>query len=168
MNPTELLELSAAPKAYLAPEEAAAPRGKRRRARRARDGSTCQPDCCLDDRTAQVTTPVPGRPARFSTRNAPTRLFPHAPKLTRCPDVSFVRRERLPTNEVPDGNMLILPDAVVEVVSPNDGAERRGNASDGFCAGGGATHLGDLSENALRPRPAEERHCVADSSRLMN
>jgi Uma2 family endonuclease len=51
------------------------------------------------------------------------RIFPHAPKLVRYPDVSFIGRGRLPNDEPPDGLLQIVPDLVVEVVSPNDLAE---------------------------------------------
>jgi Uma2 family endonuclease len=50
------------------------------------------------------------------------RAFPHAPKLTRYPDVSFVRRGRLPA-VLPEGAFDIAPDLAVEVISPNDLAE---------------------------------------------
>jgi Uma2 family endonuclease len=50
-------------------------------------------------------------------------IFPHAPRLTRYPDVSFILRGRLPEGGPPDGNLRIVPDLVVEVVSPNDLAE---------------------------------------------
>ena len=51
------------------------------------------------------------------------KAFPHAPKQVRFPDVSFVRRGRLPNDELPDGHILIPPDLATEVVSPNDLAE---------------------------------------------
>jgi Uma2 family endonuclease len=51
------------------------------------------------------------------------KIFPHAPKLVRYPDVSFIRRGCLPNDELPDGHMLLPPDLAVEVVSPNDQAE---------------------------------------------
>jgi Uma2 family endonuclease len=51
------------------------------------------------------------------------KIFPHAPKLVRTPDASFVRSGRLPDDQPPDGNMEIVPDLAVEVVSPNDLAE---------------------------------------------
>lgn len=51
------------------------------------------------------------------------KVFPHAPKLVRYPDVSFVRSGRLPNDEPPDGFMLIRPDLAVEIASPNDLAE---------------------------------------------
>lgn len=51
------------------------------------------------------------------------QIFPHAPRLTRYPDLSFIRKGRLPEGGPPDGNLRIIPDLVVEVVSPNDLAE---------------------------------------------
>jgi Uma2 family endonuclease len=41
----------------------------------------------------------------------------------RKPDVSFVRRGRLPDDKPPDGYVEVAPDLVVEVVSPNDFAD---------------------------------------------
>ncbi|MEN3001566.1 MAG: Uma2 family endonuclease [Armatimonadota bacterium] len=37
-----------------------------------------------------------------------------------APDVAFIRKERLPEGEFPPGFCHIIPDLVVEVVSPND------------------------------------------------
>jgi Uma2 family endonuclease len=51
------------------------------------------------------------------------RIFPYAPKLVRYPDISFVRRGRLPEGEPPDGLLRIVPDVVVEMVSSHDLAE---------------------------------------------
>jgi Uma2 family endonuclease len=51
------------------------------------------------------------------------QIFPYLPKLVRYPDVSFVCKGRLPGDEPPDGHMKIVPDLVVEIVSPNDLAE---------------------------------------------
>jgi len=51
------------------------------------------------------------------------QIFRHAPKLVRYPDVSFVRKGRLPDDEPPDENLKVVPDLVVEIVSPNDLAE---------------------------------------------
>jgi Uma2 family endonuclease len=48
------------------------------------------------------------------------QCFPHDPGLVRKPDVSFVRRGRLPGDIAPDGWVRIPPDLAVEVVSPND------------------------------------------------
>lgn len=46
------------------------------------------------------------------------RCFPHRPRLVRKPDVSFVHLTRLPS--LPLGQVRIVPDLVVEVISPND------------------------------------------------
>ena len=51
------------------------------------------------------------------------QCFPHAPGLVRKPDVSFVRRGRLPGDIAPRGWVRIPPDLAVEVVSPGDTAE---------------------------------------------
>ena len=48
------------------------------------------------------------------------QCFPHDPDLVRRPDVSFVRRGRLPGDVAPKGWVKIPPDLAVEVVSPND------------------------------------------------
>jgi Uma2 family endonuclease len=48
------------------------------------------------------------------------QCFPHAPKLVRRPDVSFIRAGRLPGGQLSKGHVRISPDLVVEVVSPND------------------------------------------------
>ncbi len=51
------------------------------------------------------------------------KIFPHAPKQVRYPDVSFVGLRRLPDDQPPEGHIEIAPDLAVEVVSPNDPAE---------------------------------------------
>jgi Uma2 family endonuclease len=48
------------------------------------------------------------------------QCFPHAPGLVRRPDVSFVKKGRLPGGVSPKGWVRIPPDLAVEVVSPND------------------------------------------------
>jgi Uma2 family endonuclease len=48
--------------------------------------------------------------------------FPDAPGKVRKPDVSFIRRERLPEGPTSEGYIYIPPDLAVEVVSPNDSA----------------------------------------------
>jgi Uma2 family endonuclease len=48
------------------------------------------------------------------------RCFPDDPDAVRKPDVAFVRRGRLPRGQVLEGHVLIAPDLVVEVVSPNN------------------------------------------------
>ncbi len=51
------------------------------------------------------------------------QCFPHAPRLVRRPDVSFVGYGRLAGGVLPRGWIKIRPDLAVEVVSPNDTAE---------------------------------------------
>jgi len=51
------------------------------------------------------------------------QCFAHAPGRVRRPDVSFIRRGRLPGDVSPKGWVRIPPDLAVEVVSPNDSAE---------------------------------------------
>jgi Uma2 family endonuclease len=50
------------------------------------------------------------------------QCFPDEPRKVRKPDVSFIRRGRLPDERIPDGYVRIVPDLAVEVVSPNDTA----------------------------------------------
>jgi Uma2 family endonuclease len=52
------------------------------------------------------------------------QVFADAPKKVRIPDVSFTRRERLPAEGPAEGHGRIAPDLVVEVISPNDNAEK--------------------------------------------
>ena len=49
--------------------------------------------------------------------------FPDDADRVRKPDASFVRSGRLPEGRPPRGFCPVAPDLVVEVVSPNDGAE---------------------------------------------
>ena len=51
------------------------------------------------------------------------QCFPNAPGLVRRPDVSFVKKGRLPGDVSPDGWVKIRPDLAVEVVSPGDTIE---------------------------------------------
>lgn len=46
------------------------------------------------------------------------------PDFVRSPDVYYVRAERLPAGDVADGFWMITPDLAVEVVSPDDTAEK--------------------------------------------
>jgi Uma2 family endonuclease len=50
-------------------------------------------------------------------------IWDEAPDLLQRPDVTFVKRERL-TSGLKGGTIRIVPDLVVEVVSPHDRAER--------------------------------------------
>jgi Uma2 family endonuclease len=51
------------------------------------------------------------------------QCFPHARGLVRQPDVSFIKKGRLPGDISPDGWVKIPPDLAVEVVSPGDTIE---------------------------------------------
>ena len=48
------------------------------------------------------------------------QCFPDNPMKVRRPDVSFVRTEKLIGQKRPTGHSPIVPDLIVEVVSPND------------------------------------------------
>jgi Uma2 family endonuclease len=50
------------------------------------------------------------------------QCFPNDRRKVRKPDVSFIRRDRLPEERIPDGHISLAPDLAVEVVSPNDTA----------------------------------------------
>jgi Uma2 family endonuclease len=52
--------------------------------------------------------------------DASYQCFPDAPNKVRRPDVSFIRLERMPAHEEPEGHCRIAPDLAVEVTSPND------------------------------------------------
>jgi len=51
------------------------------------------------------------------------QAFPEDPERVRRPDVSFVRRGRLPGGKPAKGHERITPDLAIEVVSPNDTSE---------------------------------------------
>ena len=48
------------------------------------------------------------------------QIFPDEPNRVRFPDGSFIRSGRVPHNAPPRGHVRIVPDLVIEVVSPND------------------------------------------------
>jgi Uma2 family endonuclease len=48
------------------------------------------------------------------------QIFPADPNRVRFPDGSFIRSGRLPHDAPPRGHVRIVPDLVIEVVSPND------------------------------------------------
>jgi len=54
------------------------------------------------------------------TSDASYQCFPGHPNRVRKPDVSFIRKGRLPNERPPRGHCSIAPDLVAEVVSPND------------------------------------------------
>lgn len=47
-------------------------------------------------------------------------LFPNDPDRSRKPDVSFVRRDRMTRETMPQSYCRMAPDLAVEVISPND------------------------------------------------
>jgi Uma2 family endonuclease len=51
------------------------------------------------------------------------QCFPHDPGQDRRPDISFVKKGRLPGDVAPKGWVRIPPDLAVEVISLNDSAE---------------------------------------------
>ena len=55
---------------------------------------------------------------RIFTSDAGYQAFPN--NRVRKPDLSFVRRGRLPGERVPEGNIKVAPDLAVEVISPTD------------------------------------------------
>jgi len=50
----------------------------------------------------------------------PVVCFPWNPNHGRRPDVCFISKAKLPGPDLPDGNLLIAPDLVAEVVSPTE------------------------------------------------
>jgi Uma2 family endonuclease len=50
------------------------------------------------------------------------QCFPDSPAKVRKPDVSFIRRGRLPNDKPPKGHCKIAPDLAIEVISPGDTA----------------------------------------------
>ena len=50
------------------------------------------------------------------------QCFPDRPKAVRLPDVSFVKSGRMTWDQLTDGWLRVVPDLVVEVISPNDKA----------------------------------------------
>lgn len=64
------------------------------------------------------------------------QCFADAPDKVRKPDVSFIRRERMPADTRPKGHNPLVPDLVVEVVSPHDSfAEVEGKVEEYLQAG---------------------------------
>lgn len=48
------------------------------------------------------------------------QIFPDRPNRVRFADGSFIARGRLPEGHLPDGHLRIVPDMMLEGVSPND------------------------------------------------
>ena len=47
-------------------------------------------------------------------------IIQHDPDTVRAPDAAFICQDRLSADEIPDSYIDLIPDLVVEVVSPND------------------------------------------------
>jgi Uma2 family endonuclease len=64
------------------------------------------------------------------------RIFSDDPSKVRIPDVSFTRRERFGGQRPAKGHGTVVPDLVVEVISPNDlASDLRAKVQDFFSAG---------------------------------
>ena len=63
-----------------------------------------------------------GRLGTVAGSEAIFQCFPHKPDQVRKPDVSFIRRDRLPASPLPKGACLIPPDLAAEVMSPKERA----------------------------------------------
>jgi Uma2 family endonuclease len=50
------------------------------------------------------------------------QIFSGKPNQVRFPDASFTKRDRLPGGQTAEGHSRVVPDLVVEVISPNDRA----------------------------------------------
>ena len=62
--------------------------------------------------------------------------FSLAPKLVLCPDVAFVRADRLPPKEEHSKILRLAPDLVVEIVSPTDRAGKVAKKVEDWLAAG--------------------------------
>ena len=47
-------------------------------------------------------------------------ILQRSPDTVRAPDVAFIAQSRLPVDDIPDSFLEIIPDLVVEVISPGD------------------------------------------------
>ena len=63
---------------------------------------------------------LPARLGEVIDGNGMYRSFPSHPSRVRKPDVSFIRRDRLPDGRVPRGITNLRPDLAVEAISPGD------------------------------------------------
>lgn len=64
------------------------------------------------------------------------RCFPFDPGRVRKPDVAFVTRRRIDPSDIGDGWCPVVPDLVVEVVSPNDIASELKRKLDDYAEAG--------------------------------
>lgn len=67
---------------------------------------------------------VNGRKAgKVFTSECGYKIFPSQPRKVIFPDMSFIKKDRLPENKTPTGHVTIPPDIAAEIISPNDVAE---------------------------------------------
>jgi Uma2 family endonuclease len=64
------------------------------------------------------------------------QIFPGSPNRVRFPDVSFTRLDRIPGGKPSKGHARIVPDLVVEVVSPRDRVDKMRPKLQDFAAAG--------------------------------
>jgi len=64
------------------------------------------------------------------------RLDATRPKLVRKPDVSFVRKGRLPNEQPADGYDKLAPDLAIEVISPGDTVQELDEKIDEYLTAG--------------------------------
>ncbi|MBI4568483.1 MAG: Uma2 family endonuclease [Planctomycetes bacterium] len=89
------------------------------------------------------------------------RCFPGHPDRMRKPDVSFVASGRFPDGRVPEGEITIAPDLVVEVTSPRDIYERVEQKAEEYLAAGVRLVW------VVRPMLRSVRVCRADGSTVV-
>jgi len=90
-------------------------------------------------------------PARgFAVVEAMTYCFDR-PNHGRKPDVAFVSHQRLPDGRVPDGDLRVTPDLVVEVLSPgNSGVELQDKLDEYLAAGIGIVWIVNPDRRTIR------------------
>jgi Uma2 family endonuclease len=64
------------------------------------------------------------------------QIFPGHPNRVRFPDAAFTRRDRLAGGQPPEGHCRVVPELIVEVVSPNDNADKLAAKIADFLAAG--------------------------------
>ncbi len=62
-------------------------------------------------------------PGLVNTSSCGYQIFPDDPNKVRIPDASFTRRERLSSPHGARGHSKVVPELIVEVISPRDKAE---------------------------------------------
>ena len=95
--------------------------------------------------------------AGYSGPTTAFNAFANRPKTVRKPDVSFVRADRLTGINSAIGWLRVVPDLVVEVISPNDLAEEVEEKIEMFHQGGSPPDLGRQPDGPDRPDPPGRR-----------